>query len=90
MLTLLNVYMRYVSVENACTLPDDDRAKGINTTRSITMEGYDLEFSVGFTYFQMLSSYREIIFEGVVKDSKRRFRQFKKLSTYAAQNLLIQ
>jgi UDP-N-acetyl-2-amino-2-deoxyglucuronate dehydrogenase len=45
---------------NADTLPDEIKAKGQKTCRSITIEGEELEFSGGFTDLHT-TSYREII-----------------------------
>jgi UDP-N-acetyl-2-amino-2-deoxyglucuronate dehydrogenase len=45
---------------NADTLPDEIKAKGQTTYRSITIEGEELEFSGGFTDLHT-TSYQEII-----------------------------
>ena len=48
---------------NADTLPDDVKAKGKRTYRSINIDGEELEFSDGFTDLHTLS-YRDILTGG--------------------------
>lgn len=48
---------------NADTLPDEVKAKGLTTYRSITMEGKEIEFSGGFTDLHTLS-YQDVLSGG--------------------------
>ena len=48
---------------NADTLPDEVKAKGVTTYRSITLEGKEIEFSGGFTDLHTLS-YQDVLSGG--------------------------
>ena len=59
-LELENARVRWFLSVDEKTLPDDVRASGQRTYRSITVDGEEIEFSKGFTDLHTLS-YQEIV-----------------------------
>ncbi len=59
-LHLAKARVRWFLSINADTLPDEAKAKGTRTFRSITVDGSEIEFSEGFTDLHTLS-YQEIL-----------------------------